>query len=252
MREQRSILHESTGIDFDRRRILQAVGGGVVLAGIGTGSAAAHEHALSSDLVSGEGVHPVFGFAALSSDIDPPVEPDHEIEVRIRPREDREIPEFFYEPTGLYVEPGDTVRFSLVTPHHTITAYHPMQGQTQRVPDGVPAFSSPVLGIGAYWLYTFETEGVYDFHCGPHEPFGHVGRIVAGSATGPGAEPVVGSEAAHGDGHEEPAHDESAARPPLATAAAVLDDPALDPDCIVSRGQVSWDDIAPESKTIVL
>lgn len=247
MRDQSVTTSGSTGIDVGRRRLLQAVGAGTVLAGIGAGPAAADEHTLASDLVSGEGVHPVFGFAALSSDIDPPVEPDHEIEILIRPREGAEIPEFYFEPTGLSVEQGDTVRFSLVTPHHTVTAYHPMLGQTQRVPDGVPAFSSPVLGGGAYWLYTFEEEGVYDYHCGPHETFGHVGRIVAGSGTGPGAESVAGPDDTSGGGHGE-----AELRPPQPTAAAVLDDPALDPDCIVSRGRVSWDDIAPESKTIVL
>ncbi|WP_440766683.1 plastocyanin [Natronorubrum sp. DTA7] len=177
---------------LDRRRLLQILGVGTALT-LGPSAVAAGftpEHETGPPDQSGEGIHPVFGFAALAMDVDPPVEPDHVVDAQIRPREDREIPEFFFEPTGLYVEPGDTVQFRLVTPHHTVTAYHPAQGQLPRVPDDVPPFSSPVLPVNAYWLYTFEQPGVYDMHCGPHEIFGHVIRVVAGEATGPGAEPV--------------------------------------------------------------
>lgn len=247
------------GPRLDRRRVLQALGAGTAIAGLGTGTAVADDHCYPEELVSGDDVHPVFGFSALEADVEPPVEPDHEIETMIRPVEGREIPEFFYEPTGLFVEPGDTVRFTLTTPHHTVTAYHPSFGQVQRVPDGVPPFSSPVLGGGAYWLYTFEAEGVYDFHCGPHESFGHAGRIVAGSATGPGAEPIPGSESEgeSGDDDENEGGDESEGegeepelRPPVFAAGTVLGDPALDPERIVDRGRVSWDEIAAESKEL--
>ncbi|SDK37286.1 hypothetical protein [Natronorubrum texcoconense] len=212
---------------IDRRRLLQILGAGAALTlgpnAVAAGSTPEHE-AVPPDQ-SDDGIHPVFGFAALAMNVDPPVEPDHVVDAMIRPREDHEIPEFFFEPTGLYVEPGDTVQFRLVTPHHTVTAYHPAQGQLPRVPDDVPPFSSPVLPVNAYWLYTFEQPGVYDMHCGPHEIFGHVMRIVAGEATGPGAEPVPEPEAMaepngddgemadengphqHGDGHEDGPHD---------------------------------------------
>lgn len=228
-----------------RRQVLRVLGTGAVLAGLGAGTAAADDHEYPPEVVSGEDIHPVFGFSALEGDIEPPTEPNHEIEAMIRPVEGRELPEFFYEPTGLFVEPGDTVRFTFTTPHHTVTAYHPMFGQVQRVPDGVSPFSSPVLGAGAYWLYTFEEEGVYDFHCGPHEMFGHVGRILAGSATGTDAEPDGASEG-EGNGAE------AERRPPQGTAATVLDDPALDPDCIAARGRVGWDEIDPENKELLL
>ena len=181
----------SAGID--RRRLMQFLGAGAAVATLGTSPVAAGttqaQDGISGDR-SGEEIHPVFGFAALSMDVEPPVEPDHVVDAETRPPEDREIPEFFFEPTGLYVEPGDTVQFRLVSPHHSVTAYHPALGIQQRVPDDVPPFSSPVLPVNAYWLYTFEQPGVYDMHCGPHEIFGHVIRIVAGEATGPGSEPV--------------------------------------------------------------
>ena len=236
----------------DRRRILYGIGAGAMLSSLGIGVGAAEEDdpdTASEHNVSGDDVHPVFGFSALLPEVDPPVSPDHEVEALIRPREDRPIPEFFFEPTGLYIEPGETVRFTLTTPHHSVTAFHPAMGITQRVPDGVPPFSSPVLPVQAYWLYTFEEEGVYDFHCGPHEVFGHVGRVVAGDAVGPGAEPVPAPD-------EEPEQDGNgegpALRPPVGTAAAVLNDPALEPDRIIEHGTVSWEDLQPESKELVL
>ncbi|MDS0297709.1 hypothetical protein NDI76_03005 [Halogeometricum sp. S1BR25-6] len=180
-----------------RRTLVRAAGIGAVAAG-GVGAwgmtAAADEHAdETTDDGAGEetdgtnqppSADPVFGYASISPDVTPPVEPDHEVELLVRPVEGREIPEFFYDPCGLYVVPGDTVKFSYTTPHHTITAYHPARGEMRRVPEGVPPFSSPVLNAGAYWLYTFEIPGVYDLYCGPHEAFGHVMRVVVGTTEG--------------------------------------------------------------------
>ncbi|WP_198667965.1 plastocyanin [Saliphagus sp. LR7] len=243
-------------LPIGRRGVLSAVGAGTMLAGFGTGVGAADEHGdtLPTAEVSGGEVHPVFGFAALSGEIEPPLTPDHEVQALIRPREDREIPEFFFEPTGLAVEPGDTVRFSLVTPHHSVTAFHPAMGFAPRVPENVPPFSSPVLPVNAYWLYTFAEEGVYDFHCGPHEMFGHVGRIVAGSATGPGAEPVPGpeSESTGGGGEDESETTGPELRSPTGTAASVLNDRSLQPECILRNGTVSWEKIDDENKQLVL
>lgn len=48
----------------------------------------------------------------------------HDVHLNVMPVEGRPIPEFFFQPTGLYVEPGDTVRFIADTPHHTATTYH--------------------------------------------------------------------------------------------------------------------------------
>ena len=239
-------------LTVNRRHVLYGIGAGAMLTGLGTGVGAAEgadPDTASMHDVSGDDVHPVFGFSALSPEIDPPVSPDHEVEALIRPREDRPIPEFFFEPTGLAIEPGETVRFTLTTPHHSVTAFHPAMGIAQRVPDNVPPFSSPVLPVQAYWLYTFEEEGVYDYHCGPHEVFGHVGRVVAGEAVGPGAEPVPAPD-------EEPAHDVDGEGPPVrqpvGTAAPVLNDPALEPARIIEHGTVSWDDLQPESKELLL
>jgi len=93
---------------------------------------------------------------------------------------------------------------------------------------------------GDYWLYTFENEGVHDVTCAPHEVYGMSGRIVVGSATGPGANPVS----------EVPGGEES--RPPEFTGALVISDPAMAPDAIVESGSVSWEDIAAGSKRPLL
>lgn len=180
-----------------------------------------------------------FGFTGVDGE-EKPVEPDHTIDLLFSPRENNPIPEFYFEPTGLQIEVGDTVQFNLATPHHNVNAYHPQLGYTQRVPDGVPAFSSPVLTQGDYWMYTFDKEGVHDVMCAPHEVFGMVGRIVVGSPTGPGANAV--GEAPGGE----------QARPPEFTAALVLNDPAMQPDAIVEAGSVSWSDLPAESKRPML
>lgn len=187
-----------------------------------------------------QSIDPRFGYVG-TGDSSPPVEADHTVELLLQEREEIPIPEFYFEPTGLAIEPGDTVRFNLPTPHHNVNAYHPAFGYTQRVPDEVPPFSSPILGVGEYWMYTFETEGVHNIMCAPHELFGMVGSIVVGSATGPGANPVG----------EAPAPTEQS-RPPEFTAGLVLSDPAMAPENIVDAGAVSWSDLAPESKRPLL
>lgn len=272
------------GIDtgFDRRRVLQALGVGVGTAAVtGLGSAKRLEQTKidgvprTDENASGDKIHPVFGFSALAPEVEPPEEPDHEVQALIAEREDRPIPEFFFEPTGLYVEPGDTVKFTMTTPHHNVVAYHPGFGFVQRVPDGVPPFSGPLLPAGGYWLYTFEQEGVYEMNCAPHEYWGMVMRLVVGEISGPAAEPLPdlcaqpsggeggsdgngdGQSGDAGDGSENGGEGESEnggdgeapeLRLPAFTAYTVLTDPALDPERIVEQGSVSWEEIGEDSK----
>ena len=119
---------------------------------------------------------------------EPPVNPDHEIELHVRPpKGKKEEPEFFFEPTGLFVQSGDVVRFTTKQDVHTISSYHPNFHYKQRIPWNTPAISSPVVWPDTYFLYQFEQEGVYDLLCLPHEYFGMVVRLVVGEPTGPGA-----------------------------------------------------------------
>jgi len=103
------------------------------------------------------------------------------------------------------VDPGAIVEFDFNTPEHTATAYHPGQERQQRVPDGVPAFSSTVNEHHGFWLYRFEDEGVYDLFCAPHEWGGMGMRIVVGDDPGnvvraPGRPPLPMTAALLGTG----------------------------------------------------
>lgn len=226
--------------DPDRRRLLQALGVGAAVTAFGSGTAAASRSADDHD------IDPNFGYTALSPDDDLPVDPDHEVELLIRPRSDGPIPEFFFSPTGLFVERGDTVAFHFTTPDHAVTAYHPFVGRQQRIPDrrADPGFiTSPMLGSGAVWLFTFDEAGVYDFFCPPHEVFGMAMRIVVGKPTGPGAS-TVPDPCMPGEGEGE------GGRPPGLTSALILRDPALAPERIVRRKRVEWDEIREENKQL--
>jgi plastocyanin len=259
---RKSISSDRSGDDghIARRGFVAAVGAGAVvgLAGCVGGDGTAAADAATPTESGGEGgsgnetgtptetgsegwtgLDAQFGFVGATPEAPAPVEHDHEVQLLIGEREDAPVPEFYFEPSGLFVEAGSVVKFVLATPDHTVTAYHPSLARTQRVPDGVPAISSPVLGGGTYWLYRFETPGAYDLYCAPHEPYGMAMRLVVGEATGPGAEPVSTEEPAHGD-----------PRPPFGTSATVLSDPALDPERIVEAGSVPWEDISAESKRV--
>lgn len=241
--------HSSTS---HRRRFLAALGAGGLAAAAGcTGSGDDDESNDPAENDSDDGtdnetdedpttmIDGRFG-TTVTADESASIDADHTIDLLFTPRENVPIPEFYFEPTGLSIETGDTVKFNVSTPHHNVNAYHPGFGYNQRVPDETPAFSSPVLTAGDAWYYTFEQEGVHDIMCAPHELFGMVGRIVVGSASGPGANPVG----------EAPGTEES--RPPEYTAGLVLSDPALEAEAIVDAETVSWDDIADENKRPML
>jgi plastocyanin len=96
----------------------------------------------------------------------------------------------WFDPIGLQVRPGQTVRWSNRDPgnSHTVTAYHPsIFGRPQRIPDGAAPWDSGYLLPDQSFEVTFSVEGVYDYYCVPHEHAGMVGRIVVG--TPPAGEP---------------------------------------------------------------
>ncbi|WP_049920785.1 cupredoxin domain-containing protein [Halopiger djelfimassiliensis] len=179
-------------LDLERRPLLSVLGTGGVLS-LGSSVATAH----SDDDVPATGysgdaadrdvaeIDPYYGFATPDADeIPETLAPDSVVELHSAPPEDPENPDrpplFHFEPTGLHLDSGDIVAFVLDEPDHSITTYHPAKGFQQRVPDGVAPFSSPVLSVGAAWLYRFGEEGVYDLYCGPHHVFGMNMRIVVG------------------------------------------------------------------------
>lgn len=237
----------ASSIDSNRRTVLKALGATSAVSlssGVATASGRGGSGQQNHGCSQGTCLHPFLGFVELPDEIDPtgaPTEPDHTVSLHVEVPPEERCGFFMFDPVGLHVDPGDVVRFDpetnlqegRIAGDHTVTAYHPVVSRQQRIPDDATPFSSPILGANASWLYQFDTEGVYDIYCGPHEGLGMVMRIVVGDET----TPDVG----------EPA--EPGAIPPLGAAGAVLGAAALDPSNIVSEGTVPWsDDLCPESE----
>ena len=96
-----------------------------------------------------------------------------------------------FDPIGLFVAPGATIRWTVQANVHTTTAYHPRNAHHPlRIPeDAAPWDSGYLVNPGNHFEVTLTVPGVYDYFCTPHEAVGMVGRIVVGKAEGPGAEP---------------------------------------------------------------
>jgi plastocyanin len=111
--------------------------------------------------------------------------------VEIRMRSDARGEHVWFDPVGILVEPGSTVRWVMASPGnpHTTTAYHPRNANhSLRIPeDAAPWDSGFLVNPGDHFEVTLTAEGVYDYFCLPHEEAGMVGRIVVGRPRGPGA-----------------------------------------------------------------
>jgi plastocyanin len=104
----------------------------------------------------------------------------------------------YFDPAGAHIAPGDTVRWIQISGFHSITAYHPSNGNHElRIPASAKPWDSDIL-LGAYpkrgavFELVFAVPGVYDYFCKPHEMAGMVGRIVVGApGDGPGTKPFA-------------------------------------------------------------
>ena len=107
----------------------------------------------------------------------------------------------WFDPVGLRVAPGQTIRWINVDPgnSHTATAYHPRNLERPlRIPETAEPWNSDyLLPDESFWV-TLTVEGVYDFFCIPHEHAGMVGRIIVGQ---PGRSPAdsLSAQAAGGE-----------------------------------------------------
>ena len=112
-------------------------------------------------------------------------------DVTITMRSDRLGANVWFDPIGVRVDPGTTIRWHLHENVHTATAYHPANGaRSLRVPHGAEPWDSGYLvEPGTAFSVTLVAEGVYDYFCLPHEAAGMVGRIIVGAPGGPGARP---------------------------------------------------------------
>lgn len=103
-----------------------------------------------------------------------------EIEMRGTSRGER----IWFDPIGLAVAPGSTLRFTNRDPgnSHTATAYHPeIYGRARRIPASAAPWDSDFLLPDESFEVTLTSPGVYDYYCIPHEMAAMVGRIVVGT-----------------------------------------------------------------------
>jgi plastocyanin len=111
--------------------------------------------------------------------------------VEIRLRSDTLGTKVWFDPIGLLVEPGQTVRWVNESNVHTATAYHPANdGHVLRIPEAAEPWDSGYLVEPGDWFeVTLTVPGVYDYFCVPHEAAGMVGRLIVGRPGGPGTLP---------------------------------------------------------------
>jgi plastocyanin len=111
--------------------------------------------------------------------------------VEIRLRSDALGAQVWYDPIGVLIEPGQTVRWVNEANVHTSTAYHPANdGHALRIPEAAePWDSGYLIEPGDDFEVTLTVPGVYDYFCAPHEMAGMVGRIIVGQPGGPGTLP---------------------------------------------------------------
>lgn len=277
-----------------RRDVMKLIGAGTAAAAFG-GVAAADEHEADPTNGDPDDVDDTNG----DQDDGLMVGAVHTVRTLIGPSTNPERPaDFYYQPTGLHVDPGDVVKFVFETPDHTVTTYHPAFGMQRRIPAGVHPFSTPIMGwdprslpddvdmppaengehggengqnggdgetddgmngsgddngengtdgengvngeddengMGpprpTSWLYAFETPGVYDMECAPHEGFGMAMRVVVGDET------ETTFETSSADDLPPPRAG------PVGLARQVLTDPSLEPEAIVEAGRVEWTDL---------
>lgn len=101
----------------------------------------------------------------------------------------------WFDPVGILVQPGQTIRWTNRDPgnSHTATSYHPdLFDRPRRIPEGATPWDSDYLLPGESFSLTLSVPGVYDYYCVPHEHAGMVGRIVVGT---PGADDHANSGA---------------------------------------------------------
>ena len=110
----------------------------------------------------------------------------------------------YFDPAGIHIAPGDTVRWVQISGFHSITAYHPSnENHELRIPRSARPWDSDMLltqspGPGATFEHVFTVQGVYDYFCKPHEMAGMVGRIVVGEpGDGPGTKPFAYAPGEH-------------------------------------------------------
>lgn len=115
-----------------------------------------------------------------------PLETTRRRVVEIRMRSDARGGKVWFDPIGVRVTPGTTVRWVLDAGAHSATAYHPANGnRAPRIPATADPWDSGMLiRRGQTFDQRLIEPGVYDYFCLPHELAGMVGRIVVAEGGG--------------------------------------------------------------------
>jgi len=121
--------------------------------------------------------------------------------VEINMRSDVDGTRVWFDPIGLLVQPGTTIRWINRENVHTATAYHPdNDNHSLRIPPGSKPWNSDYLiNPGDQFEIRLSVPGVYDYYCIPHEEAGMVGRIIVDSPSGPGSLPFDYFKSSHPD-----------------------------------------------------
>jgi plastocyanin len=100
--------------------------------------------------------------------------------VEITLRSDVDGAKVWFDPIGILINSGDTVRWVIRANVHTIAAYHPdNDNHSLRIPAAATPWDSGYLvNSGDSFEIKLIVPGVYDYFCAPHEHAGMVGRIV--------------------------------------------------------------------------
>lgn len=118
-----------------------------------------------------------------------PLEPSHEATVAMRTEHGGQ----HFDPHVTWVEVGGTVTWENESGAHNAVAYHPDNDKPLRIPEGAEPWETDLLQEeDTTASHTFETKGVYDYYCTPHEAAGMVGSVIVGQP----------------DAHEQPALEE--------------------------------------------
>jgi len=119
------------------------------------------------------------------------------VEIRMRGNADGSA--VWFDPIGVLIGPGQTVRWINTDRgnSHTSTAFHPQNtDHPRRIPAAAEAWNSDYLLPDQTFELRFTAAGVYDYFCIPHEEAGMVGRLVVGSPTSAAAPSEALPEAA--------------------------------------------------------
>lgn len=171
-------------MDRERRRLLVAVGGGLVLAGcLGDDEDVdppaaddGNDVEVDDDDVDGDETDADDGAAGDETDdtddaADDDPAPDADVTVDVTSND--------FDPDLVMIEPGETVAWVHESGSHTVTTYHEDNGVAHRVTSDV-VLDEPIGNPDDGVAYTFDVSGVYDYFCRPHEGMGMIGSIVVG------------------------------------------------------------------------